>query len=340
MKTTRKNNSEKGDFIEWLLMLLALSVVIFAILIPKSGRQLPLGFPDLSGGWAFLDQPARTSTYTGTTGGSNSASEPAITAAGSVSSANIPQSSSAGSIRISTGNAKYEKDPMSEYITIENRSQKPINITGWRLENGKSARVYSVGSQAVHYASDTAIIPQGAKIISPIGANIMESIVLNPGEKAVVVTGGPGNQSPRLVSFKENLCTGYLAETYSFPMGLDTSCVRPSVEPGSSGLDSQCRTYLSSMRSCHAPEYGGLDNQGERCDGCVDGRTGLSGLCQNFIKSHFSYKGCLANHSSDANFEGRTWHVYLHRPWEMWDSSYEKISLYDSSGGLVAELNY
>lgn len=334
-----KNSGEKGDFIEWLLMLLALSVVIFAILIPKSGREIPLGFPNLSGGWDFLDQTRGSTGYVSSPRSTNTGSTGAAPG-GSVTSASIPASSSAGAIRVSTGNAKTEKDPMDEYITIDNRGSSAVNITGWRLENGKSARVYSVGNQAVHYASDTAIIPQGTKIISPTGASIMESIILKPGEKAVVVTGGPGNQTPRIVSFKENICTGYLAETYEFPGRLDTSCVRPSNEPGVAGLDTQCRTYLSSMRSCHTPKFGGLNSSGDRCDGCVDGRSGLSGLCREFIKSHFSYKGCLANHSSDPRFEGKTWYVYLHRPWEMWDSAYEKISLYDLNGGLVAELNY
>jgi len=320
-------------------MLLALSVVIFAILIPKSGSKLYLGFPDLSGGWDFLGQPTSGSSYTGTRTPSGSTRSTAITSAGGSTSSGVPISSSSGSVRISTGNAKHETDPMSEYINIENKGSTAINITGWRLENGKSARTYSVGNQAVHYASDTAIIPQGVKIVSPTGSNIMESIILKPGEKAVVVTGGPGNLTPRLVSFKENVCTGYLEETYIID-NHSMSCVRPSVEPGVAGLDKECRSYITSMRSCHAPEYSRTTSSGDPCDDCVDGRSGLSGLCINFIKNHFSYKGCLANHAGDPNFEGKVWHVYLHRPWEMWDTSYEKISLYDSLGRLVAELEY
>lgn len=314
MKKTR----EKGDFIEWLLMLLALSVVIFAVLIPKENRQFFIGIPDVGEGfYAPLEDGSQ--------------------AGGSGQVANVYSRE----IRLGLGNASYSNDPMSEYITIDNTSQRNINITGWRLENGKGARTYTLGGQRLQYASDTAIIPQGTKMISPRGPSAMENIILKPGDSAIITSGGPGNISPyTIVSFKENACTGYLKKNYTFPGNLERSCPAPANEVGVSGLDSQCRDYIRGMQYCRTPDFGGRDANQEVCKDCVDGRAGLSSSCISFIKERFNYAGCIANHSSDINFEGRVWHIYLHRPWEMWASSYETIYLYDAQGKLITNYSY
>lgn len=312
-----RKTEEKGSFVEWLLMLLALSVVIFGVLIPKGERNFFLGLPNIGAG-----------SYTTEDNGG-------------VRGTSIPSAFSNGEIRLGTGNSRYSKDPMDEYITIDNSSSRPISITNWRLENGKGARTYTLGGQTLQYASDTAIIPQGTKVISPNGRNNLESIILKPGEQAIVTTGGPGNISPyTIVSFKENLCTGYLKEDYQFAGGLEKSCVRPVSEPGVASLDKACRDYIANMQSCNVPEFGGRDSAGERCNNCVDGRSDLSSACVSFIKAHYDYPGCLSNHLGDSGFEGRVWHIYLHRPWEMWADSYETISLYDSSGALVTSYSY
>jgi hypothetical protein len=314
---------EKGSMVEGLLALLALSIMIFAILIPKSARLDLTGWPDA---FQFGNTPG-TSYYKGSQS-QDSAGQTSSTA-------------TADAIYLSTGNARYVSDPMSEYVTVENRGAVPLNITGWRLENGKSLRSYTFGSQSVHYASDVGLIPQGTKIISPRGGSALEDIILKPNEKAVIVSGGPGNLSgPQVVSFKENSCTGYLAEDYSFPTGIEKSCIYPSQEPGLSSLDSSCKRYVESMRSCHTPKYDGVKYNRERCIGCVDGTEGLSSSCTAFIKSRFSYEGCLANHQGDQNFEGRIWYVYLYRPWEMWADRDEVVSLYDSTGKLINKIEY
>ncbi len=312
-----KKSGEKGAFVEWLLSFFALSIIIFAILIPKSLRFDVSGWDQTIGGNRGTNQ--------------NSSKDTSYTSIGS----------GTGTLRVERGNAKYENDPMSEYVVIENNGSKPVNITGYRLENGKSARSYAVGSQYLHYTSDVGVIPQGTKIVSPDGKSHLENIVLNRGEKAVVITGGPGNLTSFVLnSFKENSCTGYLEETYQFPSGLEKSCIRPSNEVGYESLDNSCRRYIDSMRSCHTPKYGGRDNDGEVCRDCIDGTPGLSSMCIAYVKSHFSYEGCLANHIGDKNFEGKTWYVYLHRPWEMWSNEEETISLFDQNNVLIDNISY
>ncbi len=193
----------------------------------------------------------------------------------------------------------------------------------------------------MRYASDVGIIPQGTKVVSSSGVSRLENIILKPYERAVVTTGSPQNISPyTIVSFKENLCSGYLSEKYNFPSGIGKSCVRPNTEPGVKNLDSACKKYVDSMRSCHTPQFEGKDRQGDFCSGCVDGTDGLPSMCVSFIKNHFSYPGCLSYHQGDQNFEGNVWHVYLYRPWEMWAESDETLSLYDSQGNLVTQTSY
>lgn len=308
-----KRNGEKGAFVEGLLTLFAISIVIFAILLPKEAR---LGLNQWPGAI-----PVQTTN-----------NDPKY-----VSTSGIPQ----GTVYVNTGNARYTSDPMSEYVVIENRGLNSINITGWRLENGKSGRSYAVGGSYVQYSSDTGVIPQGVRVLSPQGRNTLESIVLKPNERAVVVSGGPGNlTSFPVISFKENSCTGYLAEDYSFPSGVEKMCIRPSETPQVGSLDSACKRYVESMRSCHKPKFDGVKSDGEQCEGCVDGFEGLTSMCTSFIKKNYNYAGCIANHQSDKDFEGRTWHVYLHRPWEMWATEDETLSLYDSQGNLVYQTSY
>jgi len=312
-------------------MLLALTVVIFAILVPKNvPGGLSFGFPSMNTGYNFglpTSEPS-TSSYQ--------------------SSGPTPTSLFASAITLGAGSASGANQPAEEFVTIENRGATAIDITGWRIENGKNKRTYAAGSTQVHYASDSSVIPQGTKVISASGGSALQNIVLKPGERANIITGSPGNFGfPQVVSFKENKCTRYLAETYRFPATIEKSCVRPIDEPGSQGLDRACQDYVEGVRSCHTPKFDTIDAQGHTtdqngatCTGCVDGTAGLSGVCTTFIKEHLSYRGCLANHLSDTNFEGSVWHIYLYRPFEMWATNRETISLYDSFGRLVTSYSY
>lgn len=321
-------SQEKGNFVEWLLIFLAVTVVIFALVVPRYRSPLTLNtlVPQIG------ESTGGGTTYSGSAGASGG-----TTISSSVSA----------SVSISTGNAPYSIQPGEEYIVLENRGGSPVDITGWRLENGKSAKVYAVGDNEVHYASDTAIIPQGAKVLSPYGSSFIGDIILKPGERAVVVTGSPGNISPySVVSFKENSCTGYLKEYYKFPSGLEKSCIRPAEEPGASRFDQACEDFIDRISTCHTPKvntwdaYGKtIDSRGNTCEGCIEGQS-FTSVCSSFIKSHYSYPGCLANHQGDANFEGKVWHVYLYKRFEMWVSSHETISLYDSFGRLMAVTSY
>lgn len=265
---------------------------------------------------------------------------------GEISSETIgsaPSNFSSRGLSLSSGNASSVYQPYEEYIVLENNSDTAVNITGWQLKNGKDKRTYDRGGNLQRFSADIAFIPQATLSLSPTGGSVMQDVVLDKGERAVITTGSSGIQSPyRITSFKENMCTGYLErlDDYAFSPSLDTSCPRPSEEPGVASLDRACRDFIRSFPSCTTPEFDPREQSGDTCETCIDGQR-LSSACAAFIKTHFSYHGCLAYHAGDPNFSsGDTWRIFLGRSWEMWAEDYESIELFDRSGNLVSSRSY
>ena len=236
-------------------------------------------------------------------------------------------------LSISPGNAAYEKEAYKEYVTLENWGNSSVDITGWTLKNGLDQRSFAVGGELQRYSADIATIPR----------TNTGDVVLKPGERAVITTGTEPIQYPYPVtSFKENMCTGYFGRLsdYTFEPSLTQNCVRPANEPGVANLDTQCRLFIRGLSPCGTPKFDKNDSHGQPCATCVNGRE-ISQPCADFVKAHFSYRGCLAYHSSDANFNnGNTWRIYLGRAWEMWDQNYESMELFDRTGTLQASQNY
>src|SRR3990167_4921788 len=123
------------------------------------------------------------------------------------------ESSYTKDVSISTGNAAYAYQPYEEYITIYNRSRDPVDITNWQLRNAKDERAYDIGGSLKYFTADRATICQATLILSPTGNNFFQDVVLGAGETAIVTTGKIGSQVPyKIVSFKENMCSGYLED--------------------------------------------------------------------------------------------------------------------------------
>jgi hypothetical protein len=320
-------NREKGSVGEGALVLTALVVIIVFFILPRRGVVGPMrSFNNVTNPVTYTDYAKSRAESQGT-------------------SQIITNSAYSGSVSVGQGNASYSTDPLDEYITIDNQSQNPINLTGWKLVNNKANRTYYAGNQAQKYPSDEVLIPQGAGYIDPRGGfSILQNIILKPGETAIVTTGGTGMQAPyKITSFKENKCSGYIASLpqYDFTPSLNSSCVAPTQESGVSNLDAACKTFISGLSSCRVPTYGKTDRYSEdSCDNCVNGRPAPSSACLAFIKEHYSYEGCLRYHKDDSDFYGRTWRIFLGKPWEMWGKDDEIISLYDQFGKLAAYRAY
>ncbi len=247
-------------------------------------------------------------------------------------------------LSLSTGNAGYARQSYEEYIVIENHGDKPVDITGWQLRNGKDRRVYNSGGSLQRFSSDITTIPQATLLLSPQGKSSMSNVVLGSGDRAIITTGSVGVRHPYpIVSFKENICTGYLENLpdYSFQPSLSSyNCPRPELEPGVTNLDVACRKVIERLPGCQTPEFELRDSDDEPCSTCLEGQR-LSSACAAFIKEHFSYRGCIAYHSGDSGFtEDKDWRLYLGRGWEMWAEDYEAIELFDLSGNLIISENY
>lgn len=314
------NNRQRGSVGEGLLVLTGLIVIIVFFILPRRGVVGPM---------RSFNNVTNPTTYT-RYGQTNAPAEQRI----------ITNSAYSGAVSIGQGNASYSTDPIEEYITIENQSDNLINLTGWKLTNNKGNRTYYSGNQQVSYPSDEVYIPQAAAYIEPRGISVLQNIVLKPGETAIITTGSTGVQSPyRIVSFKENKCSGYLESMpqYDFTPALTNSCAQVTEEPGFENLDSACRNFIRGIYSCQTPTFGSTARYlSEPCDNCVNGRPAPSSACLAYIKEHYSYEGCLRYHKNDKDFYGRTWRVFLGRPWDMWGREDEVISLFDQFGRLAA----
>ena len=248
----------------------------------------------------------------------------------------------AESISIGRGNARNTYQSYEEYITLDNRGDDSIDITGWQLRNAKDERAYDTTGTLRFFPADTAVIPQATILLSPYGTNFFQNVILKEGEKAIITTGKIGSQSPyKIVSFKENICTGYIEklDEYKFTPPLSRHCPRPADEPGIATLDVECRKTIERMSLCHTPEFDTRDDEGDICRNCIDEKP-VSRACVAFAKAHFNYAGCIANHAGRTDFQEDTWRIFLGRGWEMWAEDYESIRLYDILGRLVSERSY
>jgi len=321
---------QKGGVMEVLMIVLGIAVVIF-ILLGKSG------VPGTSATFS-LGQNVSNNNY------NNSGSNNVDTSVSAGISTPTRTSSFKNQIRLGSGNASYATQPYQEYVTVENNGNSPVDVTGWQLSNAKGSRTYSIGNNQQTFASDVITIPRGTALISS-PANSAQDIILKPRESVDIITGSSGNSYPyKFNTFKENECTGYLTQQnpygYTFSPSLEKSCIAPRYEPSANGLDLKCQTYIQNMQSCHTPKYNTVNSQGNTCNNCVDGNSGLSNSCVAYIQQHFSYEGCIANHQNDSNFYGNVWHVYMNRSFEIWATNHEVITLYDSSGKVVDYISY
>lgn len=218
-----------------------------------------------------------------------------------------------GKVSISNSVKPLEsEDEDLEYITLTSSSRENIDITGWKLV---SVRHKTYG-----------FIPRGTTLYRSGSVNQTAAIVLQPGDRAIVTTG----RSPVGVSFRENSCSGYLADRQDFVPELRTSCPAP--------LDDFERFYDGASRDYQACKD--AVRRAPRCETPTD-RDGASDACYRFMRSYYTYNSCITYHANDRDFWGRTWRVYLGRTRDdLWASSNDTIKLLDANGLTVDTFSY
>jgi hypothetical protein len=236
----------------------------------------------------------------------------------------------AGKVSLSSGNASWSIQPYEEYVTIENRGN-PVNITGWKLENGKGSRPIQNSQNSYVYPSpESAYIGQGTEFLDPSGKFIVGSIILGTNEVAIVTTSGPFSNFPLSIytNFKENICLGYL-QNYPFNPQVEYRCPYATDDSQIRTVTDECYDYIRSLGRCEDPKKTDLEEFEEQ-----------TSQCRNFISTRLNYKSCVANNRYSANFPVKQWRVFLGRSHEMWASQRETIKLYDATGLLVDQISY
>src|SRR5680860_1051527 len=225
-----------------------------------------------------------------------------------------------------------------EYVTLQysSRNKEPINISGWKIDNGYSARYTDFSGKMVLGKSTVVSIPYGTVLMTGKTPSATGSIILNPGDTAYVVTGSVVEYSPYKIdaSFKINKCSGYLEkyDGYNFVPTLSGSCPAYDKELDKTALSDDCYDFVRRYgKSCVTPKITNDDKNG----GILVGGQKMSSSCRKIIESTFNYNSCLDRHLLDEDFLGKKWYVFLRHQGGLYASERATITLYDSLGKMV-----
>lgn len=205
-------------------------------------------------------------------------------------------------------------DARKEYVIVRaSKSNKNnVTITGWKIASGATGNNFTIGN--------------GVQVFRSGQINTEGSIILQPGEKAVILTG----RSPVGYSFRVNKCSGYLAQFQTFSPNLRSQC--PLARDADIPLNPQnfndvCRDYIGRIGTCKIPTETFPVSGGS--------------TCQEFIIKHFHYNGCVDDHVFDSDFYSpKEWRIYLNRDNEIWKTKREIIKLLDLAGNTVDISSY
>ena len=228
---------------------------------------------------------------------------------GGVSVSGSGNSTYTGSVMLSrdlTGTSAT--DPKSEYVVVSvSSSGKPVSTAGWKLVSG----------------SGSGSFPQGAEVARSGRVNQLAPITLEPGDRAIVVTG----RSPIGISFRENQCTGYLEENQDFRPALSMSCPSAWEEYGRYADDDEesCRRFTQTVPYCSSE---------------TDLPDNTSSSCRAFAEDYLDYNGCVDAHVKDSGFKNDTWRVFLGNKDELWPRSNGTMTLVDADGKVIDSIKY
>lgn len=198
--------------------------------------------------------------------------------------------------------------PREEYLSVfVPQSGTAVNVTGWKVVSevtGKSATL-----------TRGTMVPVSGRV------NQTADIVLQPGERAHIITG----VSPLGVSFRENKCIGYLSTFQSYTPPLPHSCPDPEDELAKFYgpyyiRDTVCVDYVNTFGTCQSVPSARSRFEGED----------VTPACKSFITEYLNYNGCVRAHRSDADFHGDTWYIYLGQQKYLWRDRHEVVKLLDA----------
>jgi len=208
-----------------------------------------------------------------------------------------------------------ESNPAKEYVTISGARDNDgsIDLTGWSVQSAVSGR--------------RLYLPEAATVFIGGAINSSDHVMLAPGASAIIASG----VSPVGISFRENICSGYLGKLQSFHPGLGlASCPRPSdalpeTAENLRAYGSNCLDYVRDLSPCEFPQ--GVP-------------ATLSLACHAFVLDTFSYNGCVRMYRDKPSFPRNSWHLYLNSQYDLWDNAHDIIRLLDAQGRTVDAVTY
>lgn len=215
-----------------------------------------------------------------------------------------------GAINISYARAK-ENNPQKEYIELRPSfsAKDSMPISGWYLQNRDGTK---------------AQIPKGTNLAYSARVNPQQTIYLNSGDRAIIITG----ESPVGTSFRLNKCTGYFGQFQEFNPSLPKHCPDPEDELENSSLyyEDECYNYVKTLSRCETP--------------LRDFALDISNDCREFLNEDLTYTSCVDAHKNDDDFYEKEWRIYLGRNEELWSNGRDAIRLFDDKGNLIKEIAY
>lgn len=208
-------------------------------------------------------------------------------------------------------------DADREYLTITvNKNSNPITITGWSIESYVTEKRVTIPEGAVRYKAGGAV-------------NNSDPIVLNPGQRAFLVTG----RSPVRTAFQENMCIGYALKGKTLYPGVTNACPKAMdlmERYGEIDLDDdRCYAFVRTVKSCEI-----IDPDDDRLDTITDD-------CRDFALKYLSYDSCVEQFGNRTDFYfPNDWYVYFDRTAEQWRKQREILRLLDEHNRVVAVIEY
>lgn len=273
----------------------------------------------------------------------HSTPKPTATRTSAKTTPNPNDSQYVGQVKIRLGRS-YRSTGIAnnEYVvlTTSTRNKEPINITGWKIDNGYSERYTDISGKTVAGRSTVVTIPSGTLLLTGKSKSVLGPIFLWPGDSANVITGSVVTKSPYKIdaSFKVNKCSGYLSEYpgYKFVPTLVRSCPAAKLELDRSTLSDDCDRFVGRYGSlCRTPL---VERDSETGQTLVDGDK-ISSSCRGIVVSTFNYNSCLERHKFDEDFLEKKWFIYLNHS-GLYADDRATITLYDSLGKFVSSDSY
>ena len=206
--------------------------------------------------------------------------------------------------------------PDKEYLQIilSKAVKNKVIITGWELKSLISGVSVKIG--------EASWLPRLG------GLNTKNTIVLSPGDKAIINTG----RSPIGISFRTNICSGYFSQFQNFYPSLRRDCPDPykDIEEkylnGPNAYNDQCLDFIDRIQRCYI--------------NTISLPLNMQSQCQDFVTKKINYNSCIDTHKNDENFYGVEWRIYLSRDTELWKSKREVIKLIDGVGKTIGTITY